>query len=181
VRLGAYRPWKILELTDDAIKLLEGVGHPCGFWRHIKHEGLEHVLWKYLISDKLKQIGFEPVREKKIELEDGYRIVDIYWEDRGRRFACEIECSTMDISNKLRVLEKVDVFALAYITEENLQRTNSWLAQNVEGYSQKVRTVLLSQYLRELQSLIGQDGSGLNSDPRTKGNSGSDGTKGGLK
>lgn len=182
VKIGAYRPWKLLELTEDGIKMLESVGHDTRFWRHIKNEGLVHCMYKFFISDKLTQIGFDAKREKRIDVENGYRILDVYYEDNdGRKVGVEIECSTSDITNKLRALEQLDMIVLAYMTEESLQRMKEWLAQNSKGLEQKVRMVLLSAYLKELQLLIGRNGSGLKSGDWTKGGSGPDGTKGGRK
>ena len=137
VKLGAYRPWKLLEITNDGISLLASVGHDTRFWRHIKNEGLEHVMLKYFVSDKLMQIGFEPKREKRKDVETGYQVVDVYYEDNDRKVGVEIESSTSDIENKLRALEKLDVVMLAYSTEESLQRMKDWLAQNRNGLQQK--------------------------------------------
>ncbi len=181
VKLGAYRPWRLLELTDDGINLLASVGHDTRFWRHIKNEGIEHVMHKFFISDKLQQIGFEPKREKRIDVENGYRVVDVYYEDNERKVGIEIECSTSDIENKLRALEQLDVIVLAYSTEESLQRMKDWLAQHGRELQQKVRMVLLPAYLKELQSLIGRNGSGQKSDGGTKADFPSDWTKGGQK
>ncbi|MEM2785572.1 MAG: hypothetical protein QXN83_05365 [Nitrososphaerales archaeon] len=137
-------------------------------------------MYKYFISDKLKQLGFEPLREHKIEVDGSYRVVDIYFEDNGKKVGIEIECSTADIENKATALQALDIIVLAYSTEEILLRTKEWLAHH-EELKQKVRLVLLSDYLKELQSLIRRDASGLKSNGRTKADSGSDGTKGGLK
>ncbi|MEM3083885.1 MAG: hypothetical protein QXU32_07555 [Nitrososphaerales archaeon] len=113
-------------------------------------------------------------------MDGSYRVVDIYFEDNGKKVGIEIECSTADIENKATALQALDIIVLAYSTEEILLRTKEWLAHH-EELKQKVRLVLLSDYLKELQSLIRRDASGLKSNGRTKADSGSDGTKGGLK
>lgn len=181
VKLGAYRPWKLLELTDDGLKLLSSVGHDIRFWRHIKNEGIEHVMYKFLITDKLRQLGFEPVKEKRIETENGQRIVDVYYEENEKKVGIEVECSTSDIQNKLRALEKLDVVILATSTEESLRRMKTWLAQNGQGLKQNVRLVLLPILLKELQALIGRNASRRNSNGETKADSSPDGTEGGQK
>jgi hypothetical protein len=180
VKIGAYRPWKLLELTNDGISLLASVGHDVRFWKHIKNEGIEHVMYKYLISDKLKQLGFDTKREHRIDVENGYRVVDIYFEDNGKKVAIEIETSTADIQNKATALQEVDLIVLAYSTEETMDRIGNWLAEHKE-LNGKVRLVLLSDYLKELQSLIRRNGNGLKSNGQTKADSGSDGTKPRLK
>ncbi len=181
IRLGAYRPWRILELTEDAIKLLASVNHNTAFWRHIRNRGIEHQLWQYLLGDKLKQIGFEEVhREKTIQIDGGQRIIDVYWEHEKKHFGCEVECSTSDIENKVRALEKLDMVVLAYSTEEALNRAKDWLTQHKE-LENKVRLVLLPNYLKELQSLIRADETRQKPNHRGKVDSNSDGTKGGLK
>lgn len=181
VKVGPYRPWTLLELTNDGINLLTSVGHDVRFWKHIKNEGIEHVLWKFLIGDRLRKLGFEPTREKRIEVDGGYRIIDVYYEDNSRKVGCEIECSTSDIENKIKALEKLDLVVLAYSTEENLERAREWLAQKKSKLDGKLRLVLLSSYLEELQRGIGRNGSRRNSDDETKPDSDSDETKGRLK
>ncbi|MGH9921366.1 MAG: hypothetical protein ACRD38_01295 [Nitrososphaerales archaeon] len=176
VKIGAYRPWKLLELTNDGINLLSSVGHNIGFWKHIKHEGIEHVMYKYLISDKLKQLGFDTKREHRIDVENGYRVVDIFFEDGEKKVGIEIECSTTDIENKIKALQILDIIVLGYTTEETLQRVSNWLAEHKELNS-KVRLVLLSDYLKELQSLIRRDSADKSRGLQAKADSNSDGTK----
>ncbi len=179
VKIGVGRPRTLLELSDEAIKLLNSVGHDTAFWRHIHHEGLTHVMFKYIISERLKEIGFEAVREKHLAVEGGYRVVDIYFEDNGKKIAIEIECSTSDIENKLRALEKIDMILLAYLTEDTLQRVSNWLAEH-KKLNGKVRLVLLSDYLKEL-SIIAREYAGKNSEQRRKFDSAFKGNKPGIK
>ncbi len=179
VKIGVGRPRMLLELSDEAIKLLNSVGHDTAFWRHIKHEGLTHVMFKYIISERLKEIGFEAVREKHLAVEGGYRVVDVYFEDKGKKVGIEIECSTSDIENKVRALEKLDMVLLAYMTEDTLQRVSNWLAEHKE-LNGKVRLMLISDYLKEL-SIIRRERAGENSEQRGKFDSAFKGNKPGIK
>lgn len=132
---------KFLVLTNLAIDMLRNVGHDVRLWRHTGHMGFRHQLYTVLIAYTFRKAGYQTYIEKLMNDE---RRIDVLAIVEGKTIAVEVEVgSSIDIQNKMKVLDKVDELIIVSDNRASLE---------IPIKDERVRLVYLPDYLRELKS-----------------------------
>lgn len=145
-------------LTGNALDVMKTVGKPpqrIGYWKWITGvPGYEHHYWQNVLRVKHRILGWNGRLE--YDLKDGRR-VDLFEENsNGFRKGIEIELSTKDVENKIRVLTdgEVDELVLLYRDESLLHFAKSKL-EKMEGVpKEKIWIGLIRDYVEILDDII---------------------------
>lgn len=144
-------------LTPNALEIMKILGRPAqriGYWKWISGvPGYEHHYWLNVLRVKHKILGWNGRVE--YDLKDGRR-VDLYEELNGHRKAVEIELSTKDVENKVRVLtdREVDELVLLYREESAFQFARSKLERMKNIPKEKIWVGLIRDYVELLDNVI---------------------------
>ncbi|TBR09355.1 MAG: ATP-binding protein [Candidatus Nitrosotenuis sp.] len=143
-------------LTANALDLLQTVGKSpqmVAYWRWIStRPGFQHRFFQNYISVQHKILGWKGRLE--YSLPSSGRRVDILEEKDGYRKAIELELSTSDIENKIRVLDEVDELVLLYNDETHLQFSRAKLLKMKDIQGEKIWIGTIRDYTELLENII---------------------------
>lgn len=144
-------------LTANALELLKTVGKSpqmIAYWKWIStRPGYQHRFFQNYISMQHKILGWKGRLE--YNLPNGRR-VDIFEEKDGYRKVIELELSTSDIENKIRVLDEADELVLLYNDETHLQFGKSKLSKMKDVPGEKIWIGLIRDYIELLEGIISE-------------------------
>ena len=144
-------------LTPNALEIMRILGRPAqriGYWKWITGvPGYEHHFWQNMLRVKHRILGWNGRIE--YDLKDGRR-VDLFEEKDGYRKGIEIELSTKDVENKIRVLtdREVDELVLLYKDESLLHFARSKLEGKENIPKEKIWIGLIRDYVEVLDDVI---------------------------
>lgn len=144
-------------LTPNALEVMKTLNKPAqriGYWKWIIGvPGYEHKFWQNMLRVKHRMLGWTGRIEH--DLKDGRR-VDLYEEREGYRKAIEIELSTKDVENKVRVLadREVEELVLLYNDETHLRFARSKLEKMENIPKERIWIGLIRDYVDVLDNLI---------------------------
>jgi len=157
-------------LTPNALDVMKTVGKSpqmIAYWRFISKPSYQHRYFQHRLRSQHRILGWKGRLE--YDMNNGRR-VDIYEERDGYRKAIEIELSTKDLDNKIRVLDEVDELVLLYNDETHLQFAKSKLLKMDGIPGERVWLGLVRDYTDLLDEIIQKN---VVKAPETTGNIGS--------
>ena len=149
-------------LTSKALELLKRMGRSnqrIGFWKFLNGTSYEHRYWQNHVRSLHVIMGYDCKVEHKID----DRRLDVYAEKGRKKVAIEIECSTKDVENKIKILldGKVDSMFLLYTNETHLQFAISLLEkmkiekpigiEMVKDFSDKIKGIIKEDIIRDTE------------------------------
>ncbi|MDE1764935.1 MAG: hypothetical protein KGI27_01540 [Thaumarchaeota archaeon] len=145
-----------LVLTPKTLEIFKTMGKSAqriSYWRFLStNPGYEHRYFQFLIRRQHKKLGWTGSIERM--LPNGRR-TDIYEEKDGYRKVIEIETTTTDIENKVKVLDGyADELVLLYKEESSAQIAKSSLLKIKEIPHERIWVGLARDYVELLYSII---------------------------
>lgn len=145
-------------ITANGLDVMKTVGKSpqrIGYWKWITGvPGYEHRYWQNVLRVKHRMLGWSGRLE--YNLKDGRRVDLLEQRDDGFRKGIEIELSTKDVENKIRILSdrEVDELVLLYKDETLLHFARSKL-EKIEGIAkEKIWIGLIRDYVEILDDII---------------------------
>jgi hypothetical protein len=144
IQLIAKKPTLFLELTEEALNLLESKGLDTSQWKHIGNVGFEHILYQVLIRYEYQKLGYEAHIE--VKLPNGKR-VDVLAVKENKKIGVEIELNPYnEQANKTSLLKYLDELYVLLKEEKDLKIIKARLSN-----SDKIKLLTIRDFLYNIE------------------------------